>query len=83
MNVVVIVGLRTDHVSGWSQDPVLLHPVHVTACNCTNYYYYLLQRNYCTYLITDLSTLNFTYLSSEFHTVAFYVELLYYQQYLV
>ena len=32
-------------------------------------YYYYLQRNYCTYLISDLSTLNFTYLSSEFHTV--------------
>jgi len=31
MNVVLMVGLRTDHVSGWSQDPVLLQHVRVTA----------------------------------------------------
>ena len=40
MNAILIVGLRTDHVGGWSQDSALLQPVHVTACNCTNYYYY-------------------------------------------
>jgi hypothetical protein len=72
VNVVLIVELRADHISRWLQDPVLLQPVHVTACNYTYYYYYLLQRNYCTYSITYLSTLNFAYLISEFHTVALY-----------
>jgi hypothetical protein len=83
MNVFLIVRLRNEHVGVWSQDPVPLQPVYVTACNCTYYYYYLLQRNYCTHLITAQSTLNFTYLISELHTVVFYIQLLCYQQYLV